>query len=165
MATVVPEEIEVGQRSAGPRIMMLRRTKDIATELTELLGKAEREILISSGKLNAELYGSRGIVEAVQDALEAGLTVKVIVGPHVEESELKNLLEEQDALRVLRTVPPLHFAVVDRTHFRLEDAHKLEDCQDIPSNKVGWDLPKTSTLLARYFWTLSRIASDKGFDV
>lgn len=109
-------------------------TFDHALLLTErLLAVAKKEVNIFSGSLYEALYGVK-IKGLLQEVINRGIEIKIIVWHKVKEEQVADLKSLSDKLQIKLANLPLdepkayqntkHFLVVDGKSYRLEEPHR-----------------------------------------
>lgn len=120
-------------------------------QVKELLAVATKDVLILSGAFKSEFYELESIVQAFQECLQKGVSIKILVGRNVDSNTkripdlLKDYFESTNSeLRIYHfphsdDTPAPHFIVVDSLHVRIEDRHQETDPVDkIIADPIRW---------------------------
>jgi len=94
----------------------------------ELFNQAENSIIIVSGELNDEFYGDKRTCNALRDAAERGVTLKIACGPQVSSKMLtatRKLEKKYSNVKFypLSERPEPHFMVIDGKTIRAQLGH------------------------------------------
>jgi len=132
-----------------PKVRQLKDAHSVASELARLIRRANDEVLISCGKMNGVLYGDPALGRAIEDAVQRRVRFRVLVGPEPDRSsKAYALIAKNGEILVSPVPPPLHFAVIDRRHLRIEDD---ADPNALPPNTLAEEVPEAASALADFF--------------
>ena len=109
--------------------LQLDKTREAAKKTCiKLLDDADDSIVILSGELNGEFYGDQRVRDALVNAGERGVSMRIAFGPQ-PSTEVLTVLEELAKrqtnvdLYPLPRRPSRHFMVVDRKTVRVQLEH------------------------------------------
>ncbi|MGB5925041.1 MAG: hypothetical protein WBH01_02980 [Dehalococcoidia bacterium] len=120
----------------------------------ELFNQADSSIVIVSGELNDEFYGDLRICNALRDAAERGVTLKIACGPQVSSKMLERTrkLEKKYSnvkFYPLSERPEPHFMLIDGRTVRAQLGH-VAGTQEHRA-VVRHDSPEVAARFSDYF--------------
>lgn len=107
----------------------VKRNTEIETIIpysVELFNKAEKTIWIVAGNLGAELWANPSIIEALENASDRGVEIRIIYGDKMDSDnfEIPRLHQEGKIyLYELEFRPRTLYTIVDESHVRVVEPH------------------------------------------
>lgn len=128
--------------------------------VSKVIDNSNSEVLLVSGALSHEVYGSSEVKQAIERALnERHVKFDIITGPN-PDPESKYIIETlANNICEAGVWPESHFVVGDRKHFRFEQPHLESSGTPAEDNMLVFDAPEAARLLVQKFQQLKQVCT------